>query len=83
MNIDSILVLKNSKNNVDFYYSKVKELKPKKILIIGGADLSVLEKIANSDLFAIIEKIKVLNNDKEMMELSKKYLHSDFGKWDG
>jgi spermidine synthase len=77
----SILVLKNSKNYVDFYYSKVKELKPKKILIIGGADLSVLERIANSDLFADIEKIKVLDNDKEMMELSKKYLHPDFDKW--
>ena len=63
----------NSFNYTDFFYSKIDSLKPKKILIFGS-DLSIIVKLQNSDIFKNIEKIILVEIDKEMIELSKKIL---------
>jgi spermidine synthase len=77
----SIQLVKNSKNYGDFFYSKINEIKPKKILIIGGGDLSILERISKSKLMKNIKKIKMIEIDKQFFKLSKKHLHPDFDQW--
>eukprot|EP01080_Neovahlkampfia_damariscottae_P010908 gene10908-3613_t len=77
----SIQMFQNTKNYVDFYYSKIKEFKSKKILIIGGSDIRVLERISTSDLMNSIEEITMVDADEEVYNLSKKYFHPKFDEW--
>jgi len=77
----SLQMFQNSKNYVDFYYTKINQLKPKNILIIGGSDLRVLERISNSDMMESIQKIIMIDNDKKVHQLSKKYLFPNFDEW--
>eukprot|EP01080_Neovahlkampfia_damariscottae_P007084 gene7084-11247_t len=77
----TITYVANSPNHNDFYYQKIKESKGKKILIFGDESLSILARIAKSNLFQGIEKISVVNLDKKINDYSKKYLFPDFENW--
>eukprot|EP01080_Neovahlkampfia_damariscottae_P003249 gene3249-5692_t len=77
----SIQFFDNSFNYTDFFYSKVVEKKPKNILIIGGGDLIILKRIAESPEFESIDKITLVDVDADVVELSKKYLYPNLQKW--
>jgi spermidine synthase len=77
----SIQFFENTFNYTDFFYSRVIQTKPKNILIIGGGDLIILKRIAESPEFNDIDKITLVDVDQVVVDLSKKYLYPNIDKW--
>jgi hypothetical protein len=68
-------------NYTNVFYDYVKEHKPKDILMIGGGDLVILKKLAQSKLWKDIDSFTLCELDNEVIEISKKHFHKDSESW--